>query len=90
MVNACTAFACRQSLPGCHSSSLAFFTQGHTDWVFGMAWLTEKHLATCSKDHTIALWSVDAEGEHTTKTPLQTITDHKVRHSVIIIITIMS
>ena len=29
---------------------------GHLDWVFGLDWITERHLVTGSRDRTLALW----------------------------------
>ena len=34
--------------------------QGHTDWVFGISWVTESHLVTVSRDQHVKLWHVDA------------------------------
>ena len=31
---------------------------GHRDWVFGVAWVTDYHLITCSRDRSVALWNV--------------------------------
>ncbi len=33
---------------------------GHRDWVFGVAWASDRHLVTGSRDGTVALWAVDA------------------------------
>ena len=35
---------------------------GHTDWLFGLDWVTERHVVTGSRDRSVALWSVDAAG----------------------------
>lgn len=45
-----------------------------------MAWITEKHVATCSKDSSIALWSVDdCGGHHTVTAPLLSRLDHRAK-----------
>lgn len=33
---------------------------GHLDWVFGLAWVTDRHIVTGSRDGSTALWNVDA------------------------------
>lgn len=36
---------------------------GHADWVFGLAWVTDLHFVSCSRDGTVKLWSVGEESE---------------------------
>ena len=31
---------------------------GHTDWVFGLAWLTPRHVVSASRDRSLALWAL--------------------------------
>jgi WD repeat-containing protein 40A len=35
--------------------------EGHTDWVFALQWLDQNTLISGSRDHTVALWSVDSD-----------------------------
>ena len=53
--------------------------QGHKDWLFGAAWVTERHLVTCSRDKSVKLWQVREEGPAVNSTPLHTSHLHKVR-----------
>lgn len=32
--------------------------QGHLDWVFGSAWVSDRHLVTGSRDGALALWDI--------------------------------
>lgn len=35
----------------------------HADWIFGLAWVTDQHFVSCSRDGTIKLWSVKEPGD---------------------------
>ena len=56
-------------------------TQGHVDWLFGAAWVTERHVVTCSRDKSVKLWHVSEtqEGGPVNQTPLHTALLHKAR-----------
>lgn len=45
--------------------------QGHSDWIFGITWITDRHVATCSRDCSIALWSL-ASDSHSSGAPSST------------------
>eukprot|EP00873_Tetraselmis_striata_P000219 jgi/Tetstr1/420483/TSEL_011596.t1 len=44
---------------------------GHSDWIFGITWITDRHVATCSRDCSIALWSL-ASDSHSSGAPSST------------------
>ncbi|KAI8471738.1 MAG: WD40-repeat-containing domain protein [Monoraphidium minutum] len=54
---------------------------GHADWVFGLAWVTESHFVSCSRDGTIKLWCVGQPGEEgyvaEAAAPLASVLDNK-------------
>ena len=55
--------------------------QGHSDWVFGITWVTEAHVVTVSRDQHVKLWHVDG-GSGSAKPnsmPLQSQLPFKVR-----------
>ena len=52
--------------------------QGHKDWLFGAAWVTERHLVTCSRDRSVKLWQINEDGPAVCSTPLHTSLLHKV------------
>jgi len=49
------------SLPGIHATTLC---TGHTDWVFGLDWITDNVFASGSRDKTVKLWCVPTESEN--------------------------
>lgn len=49
------------------------------DWLFGVAWVTERHLITGSRDKSVKLWQVAEEGPAMNVTPLHTALQHRVR-----------
>ncbi|KAK9827700.1 hypothetical protein WJX81_001747 [Elliptochloris bilobata] len=53
---------------------------GHDDWVFGIAWITERHLVTGSRDRTVRLWCTDADSGRPNTQPL--VTQHEKRDKV--------
>ncbi|KAL3151622.1 hypothetical protein ABBQ38_012613 [Trebouxia sp. C0009 RCD-2024] len=52
---------------------------GHQDWLFGVTWLTDRHLVTASRDHTVKLWCTDDPNGSTGYKPLETRWDHKTK-----------
>ena len=38
--------------------------QGHLDWVFGAAWVSDRHLVTGSRDGAMALWNIQQQEEY--------------------------
>ena len=52
--------------------------QGHKDWLFGAAWVTERHLISCSRDKSVKLWQINVDGPSVCSTPLHTSLLHKV------------
>lgn len=49
------------------------------DWLFGVAWVTDRHLVTCSRDKSVKLWEVAEGGPAVNETPLHTALLHKAR-----------
>ena len=45
---------------------------GHADWVFGLDWVTERHVVTGSRDRSVALWGVRAGGGGDAANPVST------------------
>jgi hypothetical protein len=43
------------------TESMPCLAQGHTDWVFGITWVTEAHVVTVSRDQRVNLWHVDGQ-----------------------------
>ncbi|KAI8107295.1 hypothetical protein M9434_001937 [Picochlorum sp. BPE23] len=51
---------------------------GHTDWVFGCAWISDQHLASASKDCRVALWNVKSEHQDLSTSQTDPLMNHKV------------
>ena len=53
------------------------------DWLFGAAWVTDRHVVTCSRDKSVKLWhvsGVEEGGNGVNYIPLHTSLMHKVWH----------
>ncbi len=70
---------CLVRLSRAATESHAMHAQGHKDWLFGAAWVTERHLISCSRDKSVKLWQINVDGPAVCSTPLHTSLLHKVR-----------
>ncbi|KAA6416603.1 MAG: hypothetical protein FRX49_13433 [Trebouxia sp. A1-2] len=52
---------------------------GHRDWLFGVTWLTDRHIVTGSRDHSIKLWRNDEANGTANYRPLESRTDHRTK-----------
>ncbi|KAL0027315.1 hypothetical protein WJX77_012210 [Trebouxia sp. C0004] len=52
---------------------------GHRDWLFGVTWLTDRHIVTGSRDHSIKLWRSDEDNGTANYRPLESRTDHRTK-----------